>query len=93
MTPRAGPGSSPRGREPSNFADLVRLALHAAADQVEPRADGLAPIRARILAGAGVPWPLAFAISQYWLGPKLTEADDPSGALAAHGQTTQPVRY
>ncbi len=68
MTPRAGPGSSPaRGRD---FAEFVRLALHAAADQVEPGADGLAPIRARILAGTGVPWPQAFAISRYWLGPK-----------------------
>ncbi len=51
MTPRTGPGSSPpQGRD---FAEFVRLALHTAADQVEPRADGLAPIRARILAGAG----------------------------------------
>jgi len=73
MTPRGGPGpgSGPaRGREPLNFAEFVRLALHAAADQVEPRADGLAPIRARILAAAGVPWPRALAISQYWLGPQ-----------------------
>ena len=53
MTPRADPGSSAaRGREPLNVAEFVRLALHAAADQVEPRADGLAPIRARILARA-----------------------------------------
>jgi len=29
------------------FAEFVRRALHAAADQVEPRRDGLAPIRAR----------------------------------------------
>ena len=73
MTPRGGPGpgSGPaRGREPLNFAEFVRVALHAAADQVEPRADGLAPIRARILAAAGVPWPKALAISQYWLGPQ-----------------------
>ena len=76
MTPGAGPGpgSSPaRGREPGNplsFAEFVRLALHAAADQVEPRADGLALIRARILAAAGVPWAKALAISRYWLGPK-----------------------
>jgi hypothetical protein len=62
MTPRAGPGSSPaRGRDPLNFAEFVRLALHAAADQVEPCADGLAPIRARIGAGAGMTWPRAFA--------------------------------
>jgi hypothetical protein len=59
-------GSPPRGRD---FAEFVRRALHAAADQVEPGADGLIPIRARILAGAGVPWPQALAISQYWLGP------------------------
>jgi hypothetical protein len=30
------------------FADFVRRALHAAADQVEPQADGLEPIRARV---------------------------------------------
>ena len=76
MTPRAGPGpgnSPARGREPVNplnFAEFVRLALQAAADQVEPRTDGLAPIRARILAAAGVPWAKALAISQYWLGPE-----------------------
>jgi len=73
MTPGTGPG--PRGRDPvspSNpptFAELVRLALHSAADQVEPGSDGLVPIRARILAAAGVPWPQAFALSRYWLGP------------------------
>ncbi len=76
MTPRAGPGpgnSPARGREPVNplnFAEFVRLALQAAADQVEPRTDGLAQIRARILAAAGVPWAKALAISQYWLGPE-----------------------
>jgi hypothetical protein len=36
-------------------------------DQVEPQPDGLAPIRARILTSAGVPWNQAFAISQYWI--------------------------
>jgi hypothetical protein len=62
------PGISPaRGPE---FAEFLRRALHAAADQVEPCSDGLAPIRARILARAGVPWPQALAISRYWLGPK-----------------------
>ena len=58
--------SPPRGRD---FAEFVRHALHAAADQVEPCADGLAPIRARILARSGVPWLQALAISQYWLVP------------------------
>jgi hypothetical protein len=48
----------------------VWLALHSAADQVEPCTDGLIPIRARILARAGVPWRQAFAMSRYWLGPK-----------------------
>ena len=76
MTTGAGPrpgrqgGGPVRGRD---FGDFVRLALHAAADQVEPCTDGLeglVPIRARILARAGVPWPRAFAISRYWLGPK-----------------------
>ena len=76
MTAGAGPGpagpgpkgnSAPRGRD---FGDFVRLALNSAADQVEPCTDGLIPIRARILARAGVPWPQAFAMSRYWLGPK-----------------------
>jgi hypothetical protein len=78
MTAGAGPG--PAGPGPGNagsgpgrgrdFGDVVRIALRAAADQVEPCTDGLVPIRARILARAGVPWPQAFAISRYWLGPK-----------------------
>ena len=76
MTTEAGlgpgkPGSGPpRGRD---FGDFVRLALQSAADQVEPCTDGpegLVPIRARILARSGVPWPQAFALSRYWLGPK-----------------------
>jgi hypothetical protein len=73
MTAGAGPrpgrqgGEPPRGRD---FGEFVRVALHAAADQVEPCTDGLVPIRARILARAGVPWPQAFAMSRYWLGPK-----------------------
>jgi len=76
MTTEADPGPGkpgsgpPRGRD---FGDFVRLALKSAADQVEPCTDGpegLVPIRARILARAGVPWPQAFAISRYWLGPK-----------------------
>jgi hypothetical protein len=62
-----GPGTGQaRGRD---FAELVRHALHAAAEQIEPGGDGLIPIRARILAGSGIPWPQALAISQYWLGP------------------------
>lgn len=36
-----------------DFAEFVRRALHAAVDQVEPQADGLEAIRARIPAGAG----------------------------------------
>jgi hypothetical protein len=35
-----------------DFAAFVRRALHAAADQVEPKADGLESIRARIPAGS-----------------------------------------
>ncbi len=49
------------------FGEYLRRALQAAADQVEPQSDGLAPIRARILTAAGVPWHQAFAISQYWI--------------------------
>ena len=36
------------------FAEFVRLALHAAADQVEPRADALESIRARIGAASAL---------------------------------------
>ena len=69
----AGPGHGSKGSSPAHgrdFGDFVRIALNAAADQIEPRTDGLIPIRARILARAGVPWPQAFAMSRYWLGPK-----------------------
>jgi hypothetical protein len=68
--PGPEPGGGPaHGRDPLSFAELLCYALHAAADQVEPGADGLIPIRARILAGSGVPWRQALAISQYWVGP------------------------
>ena len=73
MTTGAGPGPGRQGSGPArgrDFGDFVRVALHAAADQVEPCTDGLVPIRARSLARAGVPWPRAFAMSRYWLGPK-----------------------
>ena len=73
MTTGAGPRPGRQGGGPArgrDFGDFVRLALHAAADQVEPCTDGLVPIRARILARAGVPCPRAFAMSRYWLGPK-----------------------
>ena len=76
MTAGTGPGPAGPGRKESSpargrdFGDFVRLALNAAADQVEPCTDGLVPIRARILARGGVPWPRAFAVSRYWLGPK-----------------------
>jgi hypothetical protein len=46
-----GPGPENPPAQWYIFADFVRRALHAAADQVEPRGDGLAPIEARILAG------------------------------------------
>ncbi len=43
---RPGPdGTPPQGPD---FAEFLRHALHAAADQVEPRPDGLERIRARI---------------------------------------------
>ena len=72
----AGPGRGSKGSSPAHgrdFGDFVRIALNAAADQIEPCTDGpegLIPIRARILARAGIPWPQAFALSRYWLGPK-----------------------
>ena len=46
----AGPGPESPPPPGNDFAEFVRRALHAAADQVEPRGDGLAPIQARILA-------------------------------------------
>jgi hypothetical protein len=73
MTADADPGQPNTGSGPArgrDFGDFVRIALNAAADQIEPCTDGLIPIRARILARAGVPWPQAFAMSRYWLGPK-----------------------
>jgi hypothetical protein len=53
VTARAGHGSDGGPAQWYHFIDFVRRALHAAADQVEPQADGLEPIRARIWAGAG----------------------------------------
>ena len=73
MTTDADPGPGSTGSGPArgrDFGDFVRIALNAAADQIEPCTDGLIPIRARILARAGVPWPQAFAMSRYWLGSK-----------------------
>jgi hypothetical protein len=46
--PGHGPDGSPHGQD---FAEFLRHALHAAADQVEPRPDGLERIRARVRAG------------------------------------------
>ena len=67
MTRSGFDGTPPQGPDPMDFGDYLRRALHAAADQVEPQPDGLIPIRARILAAAGVPWNQAFAVSQYWI--------------------------
>ncbi len=67
--PGAGAGLGGSPAHGNDFGEFLSHALHAAAEQVEPRPDGLIPIRARILAGSGVPWPQARAISQYWLGP------------------------
>ena len=36
------------------FAEFVRRALHEAVDDIEPRADGLDPIRAKIPAWSGL---------------------------------------
>ncbi|MGH3233995.1 MAG: hypothetical protein ACRDOH_12220, partial [Streptosporangiaceae bacterium] len=45
MTRPGHDGMPPQGQD---FAEYVRHALHAAADQVEPRPDGLERIRARV---------------------------------------------
>ena len=63
MTSGSGPDAGPAGWH--GFGEYLRRALHAAADQVEPQPDGLAPIRARIGMQAGLPWRQAFAISHY----------------------------
>ena len=51
--PGTGPGPEGPPAQGPDFAEFVRDALHAAADQVEPQADGLEPIRAKIPAGSG----------------------------------------
>jgi hypothetical protein len=51
MTPDAGLGPDGAQAGWHGFADYLRQTLHAVADQIEPQADGLAPIRARIPAG------------------------------------------
>jgi hypothetical protein len=53
MTRETGGGPEGALVHRPRFAEFLRRALHAAADQVEPQEDGLAPIRARILAGSG----------------------------------------
>ena len=79
MTPGAGADPGPDGAPAGGhgFGEYLRRALHAAADQVEPQPDGLAPIRARILTSAGVPWNQAFAISQYWIHEPARPARPP----------------
>ena len=73
MTPGTGPG--PRGRDPvspSNpptFAELVRLALHSAAARILARIGTRPSEPGSTWSAAGVPWPQAFALSRYWLGP------------------------
>ncbi len=42
------PGHGPEGAQGTNFTEFVRHALHAAADQLEPGADGLERIREKI---------------------------------------------
>jgi hypothetical protein len=53
MTPDAGLGPDGAQAGGHGFAEYLRRTLHAVADQIEPQADGLAPIRARIPAGPG----------------------------------------
>ena len=53
MTPDAGLGPDGAQASGHGFAEYLRRALHAVADQIEPQADGLAPIRARIPGGPG----------------------------------------
>ena len=53
MTPDAGLGPDSAQAGWHGFAEYLRRALHAVADQIEPQDDGLAPIRARIPAWSG----------------------------------------
>ena len=48
MTRPGHDGTPPQGHD---FAEFLRRELHAAADQVEPRPDGLERIRARVRSG------------------------------------------
>ena len=48
MTRPGADGMPPQGQD---FGEFLRHALHAAADQVEPRPDGLERIRARVRSG------------------------------------------
>ncbi len=69
MMARGGHGSDGTQAQWHHFAEFVRHALHAAADQIEPQADGLEPIRTRILAGAGPNGrqsPGMYVIGPYW---------------------------
>jgi hypothetical protein len=52
---RTGPDPEGMQAQWHHFAEFVRRALHAAADQVEPQEDGLEPIRAQIPLGSGRP--------------------------------------
>ena len=74
MTADADPGHGSTGSGPArgrDFGDFVRIALNAAADQIEPCTDGPSDTDPGEDPGrAGVPWPQAFAMSRYWLGPK-----------------------
>jgi len=81
MTADAGPGGPGHGSKGSNpahgrdFGDFVRIALNAAADQIEPCTDGpegLIPIRARILARAGRPLAAGVRPEQILAGPEVS---------------------
>src|SRR5690349_13269994 len=52
MTRSGFDGPPPQGPDPMDFGEYLRRALHAAADQVEPRPDGLERIRARVRSGS-----------------------------------------
>ena len=87
--PGHGPDGSPQGQD---FAEFLRHALHAAADQVEPRQDGLERIRARVRAGTSFTSESAEApASGSGLAGWIRRHRARSGGIAAPGALAHPA--
>ena len=83
MTRSGHDGMPPQGQD---FAEFVRHALHAAADQVEPRPDGLERIRARVGAGP------AYASEHSEASPAKARAGFLAAGFLATGVLAERVR-